>query len=138
MFVVVLAVSCVPASVVHVVDVIPMRDGDMATPLTVDVLMLLVRRVAGLLAFVVVIPVLTMKVAVVHEVDMIPVGDGDMAASFAVRVIVFGVRGVRCAGHCISRRTEFRFTGFWRTSILVTVVERHQVQTFTQPFPRSG
>jgi len=46
-FVVVLAVSRMPASVVHVVDVIPVRDGDMTTPLTVDMLMLLVYRVAG-------------------------------------------------------------------------------------------
>jgi hypothetical protein len=114
-FVVVLAVSRVAASVVHVVDMIPMRDGDMAAPLTVDVLMLLVRGMAGWLAFVVVIPVLTMKVAVVHEVDVIPVGDGDMAASFAVRVIVFGVRGVGCAGHWISRRNGSSLTGCWRT-----------------------
>ena len=47
MFVVVLAVSRMPASVVHVVDVIPVRDGDMTPPLTVDMLMLLVYRVAG-------------------------------------------------------------------------------------------
>jgi hypothetical protein len=106
---------------------IPMRNGDVATPLTVDMLMFPVHRVAGRLTFVVVIPVLSMKVAVVHEVDVIPVGDGDMAASVAVHMIMFDVRVVGCSGHCFSRRTGFWFTGCWRTAILVTVVERHQV-----------
>ncbi len=101
-FVVVLAVSRVPASVVHIVDMIPVRDGDMTTPLTVDMVMLLVHRVAGWLAFVVVILVLSMKVAVVHEVDVIPVGDGDVAAPFAVHMIMFDVLVVGCAGHCFS------------------------------------
>jgi hypothetical protein len=114
-FVVVFAVSRVPASVVHVVDMIPVRDGDVAAPLPVDMLVLLVHRVAGWLAFVVVIPVLSMKVAVVREVDVIPVGNGDVAASFAVRMIMFGVGGVGCAGHCISRRNGFSLTGCWRT-----------------------
>jgi hypothetical protein len=99
-FVVVLAVSRVPASVVHVVDMIPVRDGDMAAPLTVDVLMLLVHRVACWLAFVVVIPVLSMEVAFVREVDVVPVGNGDMAASFAVHMIMFDVGRVGRAGHC--------------------------------------
>jgi hypothetical protein len=110
-FVVVLAVSRVPAPVVHVVDMIPVRDGDMATALTVDMLMLLVHRVAGWLAFVEVIPVLSMNVTIVHEVDVVPVGDGDMAASFAVHMIMFDVGGVSCAGHCISCRNGFSLTG---------------------------
>jgi hypothetical protein len=114
-FVVVFAVSRVPASVVHVVDMIPVRDGDMAAPLTVDMLVLLVHRVAGRLAFVVVIPMLSMKVAVVREVDVVAVGNGDMAASFAVHMIMFDVGGVGCAGHCISRRNGFLLTDCWRT-----------------------
>ena len=114
MLVVVLAVRRVPASVVHVVDMIPVRDGDMAAPLTVDMLMLLVHRVPGPLAFVVVVPVLPMKVAVVREVDVVPVGNGDMAASFAVHMIMFDVGGVGCAGHCISRRNGFSLTDCWR------------------------
>ena len=113
-FVVVLGVSRVPTSVVHVVDMIPVRDGDVAAPLTVDMLMLLVHRVAGRLAFVVVIPVLSMKVSVVREVDVVPVGNGDMAASFAVHMIMFDVGGVGCAGHCISRRNGFSLTDCWR------------------------
>jgi hypothetical protein len=91
-----------PASVVHVVDMIPVRDRDMATPLAVDMVMLLVHRVTGLLAFVVVILVLSMKVSVVHEVDMIPVWDRDMAATFAMRMIVLGVLVVGRAGHRFS------------------------------------
>jgi hypothetical protein len=101
-FVVVFAVRRVPASVVHVVDMIPVGDGDVAAPFAVDMPMLLVHRVAGWLAFVVVVPVLSMHVAVVHEVDVICVRDGDMAASFAVHMIVFDVCVVGCAGHCFS------------------------------------
>lgn len=44
--VVVLAVSRVPAPVVHIVDMIPVRDRDVATPLTVDMVMMLMHRVA--------------------------------------------------------------------------------------------
>ena len=102
MLVVVLAVSRVPAPVVHIVDVIPVRDRDMATSFTVDVVMVLVHRVAGWLTFVVVIVVPPMKVAVVNEVDVIPVRDRDMAASFAVHMIMFDVLVVGCAGHCLS------------------------------------
>jgi hypothetical protein len=100
--VVVLAVSGVPASIVHVVDMIPVRDRDVATPLTVDMVMVLVHRMAGCLAFVVVILVLSMKVTVVDEVDVIPVRDRDMAASFAVHVLMFDVRVVGCGGHCLT------------------------------------
>jgi hypothetical protein len=100
--VVVLVVSRVPTSVVDVVDMIAVRDGDMATSLTMDVLMLLVYRVAGWLTFVVVFAVLSMKVPVMHEIDVIPVRDGDVAASLAVQMIVFDVRAVGCAGHCFS------------------------------------
>ncbi len=44
--VVVLAVSRVPAPVVHIVDMIPVRDRDVATPLTVDMVMMLMHRMA--------------------------------------------------------------------------------------------
>ena len=71
MLVVVLVVSRMPASVVHVVDVIPVWDRDMATALTVDMAMVLVHRVAGCFTFVVVILVPSMKVTVVRVVDVI-------------------------------------------------------------------
>ena len=102
MLVVVLAVHREPTSVVHVVDMIPVRDRDVATPLTVDMVMVFVHRVAGCLTFVVVIAVLSMKMTVVHEVDVIPVRDRDMAASFAVHMIMFDVRVVGCGGHCFT------------------------------------
>jgi hypothetical protein len=100
--VVVLSVSRMPASIVHIIDMIPVRDRNMTTPLTVDMVMMVMHRVAGWLTFVVVILVLSMKVAVVHEVDMVPVWDRDMAASFAVDMIMFDVLVVGCAGHRFS------------------------------------
>ena len=91
-----------PASVVHIVDVIPVRDRHVAAPLTVHMVVMLVHGVAGWLAFVVVIVVLSMKVAVVDEVNVIPVRDRDVATAFAVHMIMFGVFGMGRAGHCIS------------------------------------
>jgi len=100
--VVVLVVSRVPAPVVHVVDMIPVWDGNMATPVTVDMVMSFVHGVAGRLTFVVVILVLSMKVTVVQVIDVIPVWDRDVTASFAVHMIMFEVRVVDCAGHRFS------------------------------------
>jgi hypothetical protein len=97
--VVVLAVSGVPAPVVNVVDVILVRDRDMATSLTVNMVMRLVHRVPGWFTFVVVTVVRSMKVTVVHVVDMIPVRDRDVTASFAVHMIVIEVLVVDCARH---------------------------------------
>ena len=101
MLVVVPLVSGVPASVVRIVHVIAVRDRDVATPLTVLMVMVVVHVVAGWLAFVVVVVVLSMKVPVVHEVDVIAVRDRDVAASFAVHMIVRGVLVVGCAGHLL-------------------------------------
>ena len=44
--VVVLAVSRVPAPVVHIVDMITVRDRDVATPLTMDMVMMFMHQVA--------------------------------------------------------------------------------------------
>jgi len=118
--VVVLAVSGVPAPVVHIVDVIPVRDRDMATSFTVHMVMRLMHRVTGWLAFVVVILVLSMNVTVVHVVDMIPVWDRDVTASFAVHMIVFEVLAVDCARHRFSPpRTGFDSLAHWRDESLV-------------------
>jgi hypothetical protein len=95
--VVVLAVSRVPAPVVHAVDMIPVWDGDMSAPFTGDMVMRLMHRVAGWLTFVVVILALSMKVTVVQVVDMIPVWDRNMTASLALHTIMFEV-AVECAG----------------------------------------
>ena len=97
--VVVVAVSGVPAPVVHVVDVIPVRDRNMATSLAVHMVMSLMYRVAGWYAFVVVIFVRSMKVTVVHVVDVIPVRNRNVTASFAVHMIVIEVLVVNCVRH---------------------------------------
>ncbi len=102
MLVVVLAVSRVPAPVVHIVDMVPVGDRNMATRLTVDMVVMLMHRVAGWLTFVVVILVLSMKVTIVDVVDVIPVWDRDMAASFAMHMIMFDVLVVDCARHRFS------------------------------------
>ena len=105
MLVVVVAMSGVPASVVHVVDMIPVRDRDMTTSFAVSMVMSLVHGVAGGLAFVIVAVVASMDVTVVHVVDVIPVRDGDVTASFAVFMAVFAVLVVGCAGHRFLRQS---------------------------------
>jgi hypothetical protein len=100
--VVVLAVRRVPAPVVHVVDMVPMRDRDMTASFAVDVVVILMHGVAGRFAFVVVIVVSSMKVTVVHVVDMVPMRDRDMTASFAVDVVMINVFAVSCLGHHFS------------------------------------
>jgi hypothetical protein len=100
--VVVLAVRSVPAPVVHVVDMVPMRDRDMTASFAVDVVVILMHGVAGRFAFVVVIVVPSMKVTVVHVVDMVPMRDRDMTASFAMDVVMINVFAVSCAGHRFS------------------------------------
>jgi hypothetical protein len=100
--VVVLAVRGVPAPVVHIVDMIPVRHRHMTTPVTVDVVVILMHGVARRFALVVVIVVLSVKVAVVHVVDMVSVRDRDVAASFTVDVVVVNVLAVSCSGHCFS------------------------------------
>jgi len=97
--------SGVPTSVVHVVDMIPVRDRDMTASFTVSVVMMLVHGVAGWLAFVIVAVVASMDVTVVHVVDVIPVRDRDVTASFAVCMAVFAVLVVDCAGHLFLRQS---------------------------------
>jgi hypothetical protein len=98
--VVVLVVSCVPASIVDVVDVSTVRDGHMAAPFAVNMVMTLMHRVAaGRLAFVVVVVVRSMKMTVVHIVDMVIVRDRDMPAPFPMNVVMVDVFVVSCTGH---------------------------------------
>jgi hypothetical protein len=99
MLVVVVAMGGVPAAVMHVVDVIPVWDRDVATSFTVNMVMRLMCRVAGWFAFVVVIFVLSVKMTVVQVVDVISVWDRDVTASFAVHMIVIEVLVVDCACH---------------------------------------
>ena len=97
--VVVLAVSRMSASVVQIVDMIPVRDGHMAAAVTVDMVMVLMHGVAGRFAFVVVIVMPSMKVTVVHIVHMVTVRDRDVSASFTVDVIMIGMLAVGCTSH---------------------------------------
>ena len=90
-----------PAPVVHVVDVVPVRHGHVTASVTVNMVVILVHLMARGLALVVVTVVLPMQVAVVHIVDVVPVRDRDVAASVTVGVVVVNVFGVRCGGHCL-------------------------------------
>jgi hypothetical protein len=98
--VVVVAVSCVSAAIVDVVDVVAMRDRDVATAVAVHMVMFRMHRVlAGRLAFVVVIVVPPMKVTVVQIIDVITVRDRNMSAAFAVDMRVIDVFVVDCLRH---------------------------------------
>jgi hypothetical protein len=97
--VVVFAVGRVPASVVHVVDVVPVWDRDVTASLAVHVIVCLVHRVPGRLAFVVVVVVLPVNVSVMHVVDVVPVWERDVTAAFAVHVVVCGMLLVDCLRH---------------------------------------
>ncbi|MBV9350247.1 MAG: hypothetical protein JOZ23_01740 [Mycobacterium sp.] len=97
--VVVFAVSRVSAPLVQIVDMIPVRDGHMSAAVTVDMVMVLMHRVAGRFAFVVVIVMPSMKVTVVHIVHMVTVRDRDVPAAFTVDVIMIAVLAVSCTGH---------------------------------------
>lgn len=96
MLVVVIAVSCVPATLVNVVDVITMGDGHMSTALAVNMVMTLMHRVpAGRLAFVVVVVVRAMKMTVVHIVDVITVRDRYMSTAVAMDMVMADMFFVR-------------------------------------------
>jgi hypothetical protein len=94
--VVVIAVSCVPATLVNVVDVITMGDGHMSTALAVNMVMTLMHRVpAGRLAFVVVVVVRAMKMTVVQIVDVITVRDRYMSTAVAMDMVMADMFFVR-------------------------------------------
>ena len=88
MFVVVAVVCGVAMAVVHVIDVVAVRNGDMPAALAVHMVMVVVGDVCRGFAFVVVVIVGAMHMAVVHIVDMVAVGDSNVAATRAVGVFV--------------------------------------------------
>jgi hypothetical protein len=101
--VVVTAVRRVPVTVVDVVHVVAVRDGDVPTALTVHMIAVIgMLGVTADLAFVEVALVFAMQVPVVHVVDMVAVRHRDMSTTRTVHVVVAGVRSV-CCGH----RTAF-------------------------------
>lgn len=97
-----LAMRRVPASVVHVIDMGPVRHRDVAATLPVVMLVMLVHGVAGRFALVIVITVLSMQVPLVDVVDMVAVRYRDVAASIAVHVLMSGMGVVGCTGHRLS------------------------------------
>ncbi|SQI00070.1 Uncharacterised protein [Corynebacterium minutissimum] len=92
-------VSGVAVAIVQVVDVIAVRNGDVAAALAVLVIVILVNVVLGRLALIPVALVLAVDVAIVNVVDVIAVRESDVAAAFTVGVGVFLVDGV---GHDFS------------------------------------
>jgi hypothetical protein len=101
----------VPTAVMHVVDVVPVGDRDVATPVAVPMIVMLVHRVARWLTLVVVALVLTMNMTVVDVVDVVTMRDRDVTASGAMYVVVLTMLVVQCVGHCfITARTELGFT----------------------------
>ncbi|GAA4996971.1 hypothetical protein GCM10023317_26950 [Actinopolymorpha pittospori] len=88
MLVVVTRVPGVSVAVVHVVDVVGVRDGDVAAALAVLVIVADVLGVFPGLALVDVTVMDAMQVAFVHVVDVVGVRDGDVAAALAVLVFV--------------------------------------------------
>jgi len=106
-FVVVTLVDGVTTAVVDVVDVVTMRDRDMAATLAVHVIMPRVGNVLAGLALVVVAVVSLVQVSVVDVVDVVAVRDGDMPTSLAVGVFVSGVLGVRSSHFGPSTRSRW-------------------------------
>jgi hypothetical protein len=117
--VVVIAVRGVPASVVNVVDVIAVRNGDVTAALAVYVVMPLVCRVAaGGFAFVVVIAVAPVQMAVVRVVDVVTVRHRHMPAALTVGMAMIDVFEVICRCHTSSWQldeSQPRSTGTYQT-----------------------
>jgi hypothetical protein len=111
-FVVVALMGGVTTTIVDVVHMVAVRDGDMPTPLTVGVVMPIMNAVLAGLALVVVATVGFVEVSVVDIVDMVAVRDGDVPTPLTMGVVVANVLGVR-RGHLVhsSRsRWENRFS----------------------------
>lgn len=103
MFVVVVTVGRMTAPVVHVVDVIAMRDGHVTAPHTVNVVMALMYHVTAVgFAFVKVIVVAAVKMAVVRIVDVIAMRDRDVPAPVAVSVVMTEMLMMSGSVHCSS------------------------------------
>jgi len=96
-------------SVVHVVDVVGVRDRHVAAPVAVRVVVRIVLGVAGRFALVEVAVVLAVQVAVVHVVDVIAVRHPDVPTALAVDVGVLDVLKVaRGHGVRLPRRVVLR------------------------------
>ena len=114
MLVVVVTVSGVAVTVVDVVNVVAVRDSNVAAALTVGVVAVgFSLNVLVGLAFVPVAFVLAVDVAIVDEVGVVLVWESNVAAAFAVGVLVFSLG---CVSHnhesfpCLGRGVTFSFS----------------------------
>ena len=85
----------VTTTIVDVVDVVAVRDGNMPTPVGVHMVMPLMNPMPAGLAVVVVAIVGFVQVSVVDIVDVVPVRDSDVSTPCTMGVIVASVLGVR-------------------------------------------
>lgn len=100
MFVVVPIVGGMPASVMDVVDVIAVGNGDVAAAIAVSVIVPVMHTVAvGGFTFVKVIAVAPVQMTVVQIVDVITMRNRDMSATVAMRMVVPRVLPVRYRVH---------------------------------------
>jgi hypothetical protein len=107
MFVVVALVGGVTTTVVDVVDVVSVRDRNMAAAIAVDVVMFpFVNGVLAGFALVVVAVVSFVQVSVVDVVNVVAVWDADVPAPLAVSVLVSSVFGVHRAHYRPSSRSR--------------------------------
>ncbi len=106
--VVVTVMGGMAAAVVHIVDVITVRNRHMSAALAVSVVVPLMRRVAaGRFAFVEVIAMLSMQVTVVHIVDVITVRNRDMPTPVPMRMVVTHMLLVSYSVHLVLLATDF-------------------------------
>jgi hypothetical protein len=111
-FVVVALMGGVTTTVMDVVHVVAVRDGDMPTPLGMHVVMPLMNAVLADLTFVVVAIVGFVQVSFVDIVDMVAVRDGDMPTPLTMGVVMANVLFVRRChlGPSSRSRRESRFS----------------------------
>lgn len=83
-----LTMSSVPTSIVDVVNVIAVGDGNMAAAVAVNVVMMLMNNMTGRLTFVVMAAVLPMNMTIVQIIDVAVVRYRYVAASISMHVVM--------------------------------------------------
>lgn len=86
-----LTVCGVSMTIVDVIRVIAVRNGDVAAPFTMGVVVTLMHVVLTRFTFVDMIAVGAVQVPVMHVVDVVTMRNGNVAATFSMNVLVFGV-----------------------------------------------
>lgn len=107
MFVVVTVMGGMAAPVVHIVDVVAVRNRHMSAALAMSVVVPFMHRVAaGRFAFVKVVAVQSMQMTVVHIVDVITVRNRDMPTPTPMRMVVTHMLLVRYSVHFVLLATS--------------------------------